>query len=454
VVAAVIKDLGLIQMLDARLCVHEPEEITTGAAVAGMLLNGLGFSNRPLSFTPPFVANTPLDLLCRQGVTAERFNRCTLGRRLDEVHADGCDLLLSEVAMAVCAHAGIDQRFTHLDTTRVALTGDSMPESDEHAMAITHGSSKDHRADLQQAVLELMVSQDGGVPLRSKSWEGHASDSQVFQERAEALLKTLQHSPPPRYVVADCQRYEKDTAEHVKSLPCITRIPHTLKVVSQVMPQALAIDTWHDVDAPTRYQRLEVCHSGMAQRWLVVFSQAAAWRAEAAVRQAQHKAYDAMQPQLFPCQAPRFASQPSAYEALSKLGKQWRSHPLDSYAFTAHKRDGNNGRPTPRPPSKATEWQIEAQGLPEAKRINHAKPLGACSGIGSNMPCEQRSDGDVLTGSKAQAQAEGGCRFLKDPLFFVSSLFVKKPSRIQGLLRVMTLALLVSSVTQRRLRQA
>ena len=92
--------------------------------------------------------------------------------------------------------------------------------------------------------------------------------------------------------------------------------------------------------------------------------------------------------------------------------------------------------------------------LPEAKRINHVKHLGACSVIGSNMPCEQRSDVEVITGSKAQAQAEGGFRFLKDPLFFVASLFVKKPSRIQGLLMVMTLALLVYSVTQRRLRQA
>ena len=90
-------------------------------------------------------------------------------------------------------------------------------------------------------------------------------------------------------MVADCKLYDKDTAEHLKSLPFITRIPHTLKVVSQVITQALAIDTWHDVDAQTRYQRLELCHYGMAQRWLVVFSQAAAWRAEAAVCQARQQ---------------------------------------------------------------------------------------------------------------------------------------------------------------------
>ena len=53
------------------------------------------FSNRPLSLTPQFFANTPLDLLFRPGVTAEMFNRFKLGRSLDEVHAYGCDLLFS-----------------------------------------------------------------------------------------------------------------------------------------------------------------------------------------------------------------------------------------------------------------------------------------------------------------------------------------------------------------------
>jgi len=47
---------------------------------------------------------------------------------------------------------------------------------------------------------------------------------------------------------------------------------------------------------------------------------------------------------------------------------------------------------------------------------------------------------------------EGGFRFLKDPLFFVSSLFLKKPSRIEALLMVMTLSLFVYSIAQRRLR--
>ena len=73
--------------------------------------------------------------------------------------------------------------------------------------------------------------------------------------------------------------------------------------------------------------------------------------------------------------------------------------------------------------------------------------------IGTNIEVEQLHAPAVLQAYKSQAQAEGGFRFLTDPLFFVSSLFVKKPCRIQGLLMVMTLALLVYSVTQRRRRQ-
>ena len=99
-------------------------------------------------------------------------DRFKLGRTLDEAYGDGCDLLLSELALSVCRQEGIDARVNPLATTSFSLTGDSVPDSDEHAIAITHGYAKDHRPALTQAVLERMVSQDGGVPLMSKSWDG------------------------------------------------------------------------------------------------------------------------------------------------------------------------------------------------------------------------------------------------------------------------------------------
>jgi transposase len=248
VIASVINDLGLIDMINARLVPDVQEVLTPGEAVAGMILNGLGFANRPLSLTPQFFANKPLDLLFREGLEAALFNRFKLGRTLDEAYTYGCDVLFQELALAVCAQEGIDQRFNHLDTTSFSLTGAYVPDSDEHAMTITHGYSKDHRPDLKQAVLELMVSQDGGVPCVSKSWDGNTSDIQVFQERAQALMTAFEHTPSPRYLVADAKLYHADNAPHLEHIGFITRIPNTLGVVSQVLRQALTWDTWHPVD--------------------------------------------------------------------------------------------------------------------------------------------------------------------------------------------------------------
>ena len=50
---------------------------------------------------------------------------------------------------------------------------------------------------------------------------------------------------------------------------------------------------------------------------------------------------------------------------------------------------------------------------------------------------------DILIEYKAQQGVERGFRFLKDPLFFASSVFLKSSERIMALAIVMALCLLV-----------
>ena len=193
----------------------------------------------------------------------------------------------------------------------------------------------------------------------------------------------------------------------------------------------------------TRYQRLELCHYGMAQRWLVVYSQAAYERAAATLNNARQREDEAIHKQLFHLQAKRFATPEAAHEALTALAKGWTYHQVDSYHLSDHKRYARQGRPTPSLPVKAIDWQIQAHVRPAEAAIGHQKHRHACFVIGTNIGTSELQDTEVITAYTRQSQVEGGFRFLKDPLFFVSSLFVKKPCRIQGLLMVMTLALLV-----------
>jgi transposase len=456
IIAGVIQDLGIIEMIDSRITPDDREEISTGEAIAGMILNGLGFSNRPISLTPQFFENKPMALLFRDGVSADSFNRFKLGRSLDKAFSYGCDMLFSEIALSVCQQEGIDLRFNCLDTTSFSLTGKYIPNSDEHAIAVTYGYSKDHRPDLKQAVLELMVSQDGGVPFLSKSWDGNASDNAIFKERSAALLKEFADSSGPRYLIADSKVYTKKNAPNLSHLPFITRIPGSLNDVSRVIGQALASDQWQPVDdeSSCSYHRVDLCHYGIQQRWLVVCSEAGIHRASKTVAKAQSKEYEKVNKQLFHLQAQRFDSRKAAYKALDAIVQKLRYHRLESSALIQHKKYARRGKPTADTPIKAILWQIEATVTTAAADvITQEQRRKACFVLGTSIPDAELSDVEVIAGYKGQGAVERGFRFLKAPEFFVSSLFVKKPSRMVGLLMVMTLALLVYSVAQRRMRK-
>jgi len=67
---------------------------------------------------------------------------------------------------------------------------------------------------------------------------------------------------------------------------------------------------------------------------------------------------------------------------------------------------------------------------------------------------ESLSNEEILCEYKAQQSTERGFRFLKDPMFFTSSVFLKTPERVAALAMVMGLCLLVYTLAQRKLRQA
>jgi transposase len=306
--------------------------------MAGMMLNGLGFAHRPLSLTPQFFASKPLDLVLHDGIRAAMFKRFQLGRTLDEAYAYGCDLLFHELALGVCAQDGIDLRFNHLDTTSFSLTGEYVPDRDEQAMTITHGYSRAHRPDWKQAVLELMVSQDGGIPFVRPRGDGHTSDIEIFQARTQAFLTAFTSAPSPRDLLADSQLYHADNAPHFRHLGFITRLPNTIGAVSEAITQALALESWARLDEATRDQRLELCHDGMAQRWLVVSSQAALERAEARLTKASQREEEAIHKPLLHLQAQRFATPEAAHEALTAWATGWLYHLIDSYDLSDHQR--------------------------------------------------------------------------------------------------------------------
>jgi transposase len=69
------------------------------------------------------------------------------------------------------------------------------------------------------------------------------------------------------------------------------------------------------------------------------------------------------------------------------------------------------------------------------------------------LDISQLTPDEMIAKYKNQQASERGFSFLKDPLFFTDSIFLKSPERIEALALIMGLCLLVYTPAQRQLRQ-
>ena len=149
------------------------------------------------------------ELLFRKGGKAEHFNRHKLSRTLDRCFEFGCESLFSKIAYNACTIENVDQTFNSTDTTNFSLSGaysvddTKMDDQEPTPVKITYGHSKAHRPDLKQVAQELMVTQDGGIPILCKILDGNAADTTVFKERIKGLIEEFKKSKTPKYLLAN-----------------------------------------------------------------------------------------------------------------------------------------------------------------------------------------------------------------------------------------------------------
>ncbi len=454
VVAGTIKDLKLIELIDERIPRDEKEEISTGEAIAGIIINGLGFTTAPLMLTPQFFEDKALALFFRPGVEPGFFNRFKLGRSLDKVFDYGCSKLFNEIALHIVTQEGIDLTYWHNDTTSFSVTGEYEKNTDENAIILTHGHSKDHRPDLKQVVVELICSQDGGIPLMMQSHDGNESDVQIFKDRARELVDQFKQADGPRYLILDSKGYTEENAANLSKLKFVSRMPGTLKLENQLIDRALENGTgWTVLDnTKTRFQEFEEAHYNMHIRCVVVYSEDAHKQAEHTLQKAKKKEVEAIHVQLKGLGKQRFACEEDAKKALEKLSQNWKYHTVRCGTIIPHTKNKAKGRPSKL--GAVTEYQMVACPAENRHAFKKAVDQKSCFVVVTNIPSLEQSSAQVIKAYKKQSAAiERPFGFLKDPVFFTASFFIKKPSRIEALLMSMTLTLLVFSVAQRRVRK-
>ena len=458
-VAGMFEALGITEVID-NVTQQNPEMriVTAGHAVKAMVLNGLGFVNQQLYLVPHFFQHKPISRLIAPAIQASHLNDDTLGRALDTLYDYGVTELYSLIAATAAQRLGLAPTFTHLDSTSFHVDGryNSEQEPEAEVIHITRGYSRDHRPDLNQVMLELIVEHQAGIPLLMQPLSGNSSDAHEFGQVIKEHLAQLQTTYGLTYLVADSALYSADNLQKFAetNLKWITRVPATLREAQQVLAQADP-QRMAPLMEGYRYHVLPASYGGIAQRWLLVYSEHRHVQAQRTVdkqllKQGQRDvaAFQKLSRMTFACEA-------DAQQALATFTQGLHATFLHEVAVRATPRYRTRGRP--RPGAQPVQIVYTITGV-LASALAARAPLvdqQSCFILASNELDETLLPPTaLLAGYKGQSHAERGFRFLKDPQFLASSLYLKKPERIMALLMIMTVCLLVYAALEYRIRIA
>ena len=228
-----IDELGLVEAIDNQLQTDGIERtVSLGTLCKALILNGLGFSQRTLYMVPTFFADKPIELLLGEGIESEQLNDTVLGRCLDSIHSYGCTTLYANLAPQICERLGLKPKTVHMDSTDFHVDGVYNSRSEdvgEHVVHIRQGYSRDHRPDLNQVVLNLIVDNEAGIALHMAGLDGNTSDKTAFNETLRDHIGQLQAVYSIDCVVMDSAGYTKKTITDCgETIKWVSRVPDTL----------------------------------------------------------------------------------------------------------------------------------------------------------------------------------------------------------------------------------
>jgi transposase len=447
IISQICDEIGIVEAIDKILPPDPNMKISHGECIKLMVINGLGFTSRPLYLEAQFFSSRPVNRFlmkdCEDAINDDR-----LRRTLDKIFASGCDPLFASIASQAALRFGVSRKFCHLDSTSMEVAG----EYDDHEGIglVTFGYSKDHRPDLKQFMIYLMSSQDGDVPLLAKTVAGNTSDKKLFRERLKELQGQIQ-AGETMYFIADSALYTRKTIEDLSSsMKWITHVPETLAEAKKVIQYGEALEQleegYHGKEFTSEYGEVK-------QRWLLVYSEQAYLREEKTLKKQIQKEKEEKTRELNRWCRTEFDCEKDAEEALLRWGKKLKYHCLEEIAAKSKKAAQGKGRPKAGAPANY-RYRIATTLKEDATKID---PILRTKGrfiIATNELDERLlTSQELLQNYKGQQSVERGFRFLKEPAFMTPAVFLKSQKRIIALAMVMCLCLLVYMIAQRYLRQ-
>lgn len=475
-IAGLIDEIGIVPKINELVGEQPGEIVSPGLVVKAMLINGLGMVSAPLYLFSKFFEGKAIEHLLGSGIQSSHLNDDRLGRVLDKLYLVGVTEIFTTIALSAAQKFEINTETSHLDSSSFHLHGKYEQELPSVSFAkaemdsnqlddssinhqtspipiqITYGYSRDHRPDLKQFIVDLICSGDGDVPLFLRVASGNESDNSIFASICQDFKKQLNLDS---LMVADSALYTAPNLEMLTNLRWLTRVPLSLKQAQQLVSQLNESEFNESSITGYRWSEHKSNYGGIEQRWLVVESSLRRDADQRKLSKNLKKAEVESQKKLRELSNIEFACSADAYSAANRLSKQLKYHNLTQITSReATVKSATNLTTSPEKSSSILIFKVQAKLEIDASVVARITKASGRFILATNvLDVEQLSPNEMIVKYKEQQSAERGFGFLKDPLFFTDSVFLKSPERIEALTLVMGLCLLVYTLGQRLLRQ-
>ena len=455
-VASFCHEIGLVQAIDRIIPKHGEHHVSHGQAVLAMILNGLGFNSRTLHLCSDFYQHKPIEQLIGSGIKAEHLTDDVLGRTLDALFKNDVSSLYQVVAALTVDKLGLKSECVHLDITSFHVDGEYKDnDEDINVIKLVQGYSRDHRPELNQVVLELICESQAGLPIYMKALSGNTNDTKAFTAVTKAHVNSLKAAQNNRYLISDAALFTKESLTNLKANNqlFISRVPMSISLAKKAL---LELDITSLVDMGEGYSGcwINSNYADVEQRWLVVKSEQAAHRETATFKRKLTKTTQEEVKSFTKLTKKSFACEEDARVALKEFEKSCRLLGFSDIEIAPLPVFKKSGRPSQNIKPVSYKYQIVANTFSNLEKVKIAKSKIGMFILATNDLNEKRLDmKSILANYKSQQKVEGGFRFLKSPDFLTSSIFLKKPERIEALLMIMTLSLLVYAGLEFKIRQ-
>jgi transposase len=460
IVAGVCREVGIAEWLDERAG-EQRRSVSVGTATVAMILNGLGFSNRQLYLVPQYFENKPVEHLLGEGITADMLNDDCLGRTLDWLYEHDVTTLFAGLAYQARRRFGIAAQHLHIDTTSFSVSGDyaTKEEGEPVALAITYGYSRDHRQDLKQWMLALATTHDGDLPIFLRPLDGNSSDKERLSAAVKEVMAQLREHLPEeqeqRIAVFDSGGYSEANMKSYNQakIDWISRVPETSTAAKTALEEKH--EQWRPLsDGSGEYVVRTMELPQGKERWVIVRTHVQVQAAKEQMENKVKKSQQEWEKRLWHLSKQAFGCQADAQNAWEKALKGKPSWVIATFTLTEQKQYEQRGRPKKDATPDQTRWYLVPKLEVDQQEVAVVARKKAAFIVATNILDEQRlSHEEVISTYKEQGGVERGFRFLKDPFFLASSVFVKKPERVIALSFVMVLCLLVYRLAEHLLRR-